>query len=193
MWAVCAYLRQDVVFSSWQALLLYLYNDFLEFAPLRSQRDVGRPDARAVATSPKSMYRLAAKVRPISGKKMSQAPHVRWQLGLEQLKDKSFIALREVLSKDNIVEELFSDFTWRCACSRAFAQTPPELNCAYRYPEVLQMETEVFHRYASEVSVQSALSEKFQEIAYGQLPHSSMVLSSLFKKFVGGPGGAIRK
>ncbi|KIP08393.1 hypothetical protein PHLGIDRAFT_117263 [Phlebiopsis gigantea 11061_1 CR5-6] len=143
-------------YRTWQALLLYLYNDSLEFAPLRSQRDVARPDARAVAASPKSMYRLAAK------------------LGLEQLKDKSFSALREVLSKENIVEELFSDFTWR-------------------YPEVLQMETEVFHRYASEVSVQTALSEKFQEIAYGQLPHSSMVLSSLFKKFVGAPGGAARK
>lgn len=53
----------------------------------------------------------------------------------------------------------------------------------YRYPEMLQMETEVFYRYSSERVVQIAMSEVFQDIAYGQLPHSSVVLDSIFKKF----------
>ena len=45
------------------------------------------------------------------------------------------------------------------------------------------METEIFYRHASNPVVQAAMSEKFQDIAYGQLPHSSVVLDSLFKKF----------
>lgn len=53
-----------------------------------------------------------------------------------------------------------------------------------RYPEILAMQTNVFYRYSSEVTVQTAMSETFQEIAYGQLPHSSIVLSSLFRRFV---------
>ena len=46
------------------------------------------------------------------------------------------------------------------------------------------MQTNVFYKYSSEATVQAAMSETLQEIAYGQLPHSSMVLSSLFKRFV---------
>ena len=46
------------------------------------------------------------------------------------------------------------------------------------------METDVFHRCASEPAVQNALQDKFQDIAYGQLPHSSVVLNSLFQKFI---------
>ena len=54
-----------IALYSWQALLLYLYNDHLEFTNLRSE---GRaPSAAAVGIaspqcSPKSMYRVAEKV-----------------------------------------------------------------------------------------------------------------------------------
>lgn len=50
----------------WQALLYYLYTDELVFAPLRSQgsRPVSSIDG-APPCSPKSMYRLACKVRLI--------------------------------------------------------------------------------------------------------------------------------
>lgn len=140
---------------TWQALLLYLYNDSLEFAPLRTQKEQRVISSEGVTCSPKSMYRLAAK------------------LELRELQSQCFTALEQALSKDNIVEELFSDFTWR-------------------YPEVLKMETEVFHRYASEPSVQNALQDKFQDIAYGQMPHSSVVLNSLFQRFIS-PSGAARK
>ena len=56
--------------------------------------------------------------------------------------------------------------------------------CIKRYPEILAMQTNVFYRYSTEATLQSALSETFQEIAYRQMPHSSIVLSSLFKRFV---------
>jgi hypothetical protein len=51
------------------------------------------------------------------------------------------------------------------------------------------METEVFHRSSSDPFVQGALQEKCQEIAYGLLPHSSVVLSSLFKTFISAASG----
>ncbi|KAI0694327.1 hypothetical protein BC835DRAFT_1349846 [Cytidiella melzeri] len=140
----------DSAHRTWQALLLYLYNDYIQFAPLRSE---GQPSRLLTfedpSCSPKSMYRLAAK------------------LGLENLKQKAYTAIEQALSKDNVVKELFSDFTWR-------------------YPEVLAMETNVFYKYSCEAVVQAAMSETFQDIARGQLPHSSVVLSSLFNRFVGG-------
>ncbi|KAF7792333.1 hypothetical protein EIP86_003369 [Pleurotus ostreatoroseus] len=86
------------------------------------------------------------------------------RLGLADLKQSAFEAIQRGLSRDNIVKELFSDFTWR-------------------YPEVLQMEAGVFFQHCTEPTIQAAMSETFQDIAYGQLPHSSVVLDSLFKKF----------
>ncbi len=58
------------------------------------------------------------------------------------------------------------------------------LPCADRYPDVLRTETEFFYSHSSDSVVQSRMSEIFQEIAYGQLPHSSVVLDALFKRFV---------
>ena len=52
-----------------------------------------------------------------------------------------------------------------------------------RYPDVLRMQTEIFYRHSTEPAVQAAMSETFEDIAYGLLPHSSVVLDSLFKKF----------
>ena len=65
---------------------------------------------------------------------------------------------------------------------RFICDTSTEL-MSCRYPEVLQMETEVFSCHCSEPAVQAAMSETFQDIAQGRLPHSSLVLDSLFKKF----------
>ncbi|KAI0342154.1 hypothetical protein BDW22DRAFT_1429642 [Trametopsis cervina] len=131
---------------TWQSLLLYLYNDYIEFAPLRSQRGHGvLLNPTGLSCSPKSMYRLATK------------------LGLEHLRQKAFQAIEQSLSKENIVKELFSDFTWR-------------------YPEILVMQTNVFYKHSCEAMVQKEMSETFQEIALGRLPHSSIVLSSLFNR-----------
>ncbi|KAI0093021.1 hypothetical protein BDY19DRAFT_902841 [Irpex rosettiformis] len=136
----------DSAHQTWQALLLYLYNDHIQFAPLRSEGQKTRqPDPANPSCSPKSMYRLASK------------------LGLENLRQQAFAAIESALTKDNIVKELFSDFAWR-------------------YPEILAMETNIFYRYSSEATVQTAMSQAFQDIAHGQLPHSSIILSSLFKR-----------
>lgn len=109
------------------------------------------------------------------------------QLGLDGLKQKSFAALTQALSRENIVHELFSDFTWRCVGPRASTGPGTLTNTPRRYPEVLKMQTDVFHRYSSDAGVQAAMAEKFKDIAYGQLPHSSVVLNSLFMRFIGAP------
>lgn len=47
----------------WQALLLYLYNDRISFAPLKSRLPKLKLSNDRAVCSPKSMYRLATKVR----------------------------------------------------------------------------------------------------------------------------------
>lgn len=62
---------QDGAHRTWRALVLYLYNDRVAFAPLRTEgRDHMHVDGQAC--SPKSMYRLADKVRRF---RMGWAPH----------------------------------------------------------------------------------------------------------------------
>lgn len=52
------------------------------------------------------------------------------QLGLDALKEKSFAALTQALSRENIVDELFSDFTWRCV-GRSTSPGPGTLTLKY--------------------------------------------------------------
>lgn len=59
------------------------------------------------------MYRLASKVRVLLYVSALALTCIAYQLGLEDLKQKAFIAIEQALTKDNIVKELFSDFTWR--------------------------------------------------------------------------------
>lgn len=49
----------------WQALIIYLYNDRVSFASLRSSQKGSSTSAKVVTCSPKSMYRLAARVSPL--------------------------------------------------------------------------------------------------------------------------------
>ncbi|KAG1854898.1 hypothetical protein F4604DRAFT_1685906 [Suillus subluteus] len=56
----------DTAFNTWQALLYYLYTDEIVFAPLRSQRsEIARHCSLdgPPPCSPKSMYRLACKIK----------------------------------------------------------------------------------------------------------------------------------
>ncbi|OAX36905.1 hypothetical protein K503DRAFT_801651 [Rhizopogon vinicolor AM-OR11-026] len=83
----------DTAFKTWQALLYYLYTGEIVFAPLRSQ-----PNRTATSgsldtlppCSPKSMYRLACKIK-----------HA-------ELQDKSFVAIRSSLTEHNVIQELSS-------------------------------------------------------------------------------------
>ncbi|KAG1896542.1 uncharacterized protein F5891DRAFT_1175124 [Suillus fuscotomentosus] len=77
---------------------LYLYTDKISFSPLKSQgppkTDAETPNpSTSWPCSPKSMYRLASKVR------------------LDSLRDQAFRAIRSSLDAGNILQELSSSFT----------------------------------------------------------------------------------
>ena len=59
------------------------------------------------------MYRLASKVRCTFVLLSVILNGTSNQLELENLKQQAFSAIELDLTKDNIVKELFSDFTWR--------------------------------------------------------------------------------
>lgn len=86
----------DTAFNTWQALLEYLYTDEIIFAHLRSQ---GSKTARrrslgeALPCSPKSMYRLACKIKH------------------DKLQAKALAAIRSSLNEHNVIQELSSSLT----------------------------------------------------------------------------------
>ncbi|TCD69277.1 hypothetical protein EIP91_008212 [Steccherinum ochraceum] len=145
----------DGAYKTWQALALYLYDpeDHIAFTPLRSfDRTplLSNTDHGEWRCSPKSMYRLAHKLK------------------LKDLQAKAQKHIEANLTADNIVHELFSDFTWR-------------------YQDILRMETDVFHQLHSRDTngvVDDAMEQIFERIAAGELPHSSGVLKSLFTSLV---------
>ncbi|KAG1752163.1 hypothetical protein EDB19DRAFT_1095255 [Suillus lakei] len=89
----------DTAFKTWQALLYYLYTDEIIFAPLRSQQ----PSPTTVhlsldgppPCSPKSMYRLACKIKH------------------DQLQTTALAAIRSSLTEHNVLQELSSSLTAR--------------------------------------------------------------------------------
>ncbi|KAI0789097.1 hypothetical protein C8Q75DRAFT_170861 [Abortiporus biennis] len=91
--------------KTWKALYFFLLTDHLKFAPLRSNL-VAATNEEAESKykdlpscSPKSMYRLADR------------------FGFVEAKRLAFSKFKSCLDEDNIVQELFSDFTWRGARS----------------------------------------------------------------------------
>ncbi len=95
--------------SSWKALLAYLYTQEISFASLKSNRISRTADKDAC--SPKSMYRLAVKVRnPGFKARFLLTSH---QADLGNLKEMAFESIRSQLTPSNIVAEVFSKFTHR--------------------------------------------------------------------------------
>jgi len=139
----------DGAFKTWQAMSLFLYTDSIEFDPLRSysasspQPPLKMTSVEQSPCSPKSMYRLADRLRLI------------------ELREQAQVSLKSYLTEANIVDELFSDFTWS-------------------YPEILGMESDVFYQHSTHPSVTSAMRRVFGRIAKGELPHSDVVLDVLF-------------
>ncbi|KAG1789703.1 uncharacterized protein HD556DRAFT_1538081 [Suillus plorans] len=91
-------LVRDAAFRTLKALLPYLYTDDISFSPLKSQEppkaDAETPNSSTSwPCSPKSMYRLASKVR------------------LDGLRDKAFCAIRSSLDAGSALQELSSSFT----------------------------------------------------------------------------------
>ncbi|PBK68077.1 hypothetical protein ARMSODRAFT_958594 [Armillaria solidipes] len=82
---------KDTAYTTWKALLTYLYTQEISFASLKSNGTSQTADKDAC--SPKSMYRLAVKA------------------GLGSLKKLAFESIRSQLTPSNIVAEVFSKFT----------------------------------------------------------------------------------
>ncbi|GBE90192.1 hypothetical protein SCP_1900410 [Sparassis crispa] len=151
-------LVKDGAHTTWQWLVFYIYTGQIGFAPLRSQgtrrRMVERERYRSeypqrpVLCSPKSMYRLADK------------------LGMDALKILAANDLRMKLSSENILDELFSQFTsW--------------------YPELLETQVESFCDNCIGSGILPALEQKISAIVAGRSPHADAALTRLFRAWVG--------
>jgi len=144
---------EDIAFNTWQSFVFYAYFEKVSFAPLRSQPNVmpkGKADWLAnmpqpPQCSPKSMYRLADK----------------YDLkGLRELAKKD---IKSKLSEDNILDELFSDFT-------------------SRYSEILELEIQhVKENDGIRAKIMEALPLWLAKVSAGELPNSADVLLSLFR------------
>ncbi|KAJ7159561.1 hypothetical protein C8R46DRAFT_814906, partial [Mycena filopes] len=85
---------KDTAFTTWKALIYYLYTRRVNFRPLKSEGpQEANSTVKGPTCSPKSMYRLADK------------------LGLEDLQGLALTAISSRLSETNILEEVFSSFT----------------------------------------------------------------------------------
>ncbi|KAJ7679676.1 hypothetical protein B0H17DRAFT_1077702 [Mycena rosella] len=82
----------DTAFTTWKALLYYLYTRRVNFRPLKSEGPHGST-VNSPTCSPKSMYRLADK------------------LGLEDLQALALASISSRLDEHNILQEVFSSFT----------------------------------------------------------------------------------
>ncbi|KAH9938931.1 hypothetical protein B0H21DRAFT_757574 [Amylocystis lapponica] len=148
---------KDMAFKTWQAFMFYTYLGKVEFAPLRSQAGTTRKEKghwqadlyKPPQCSPKSMYRLADKY------------------DLKDLKELAKNDIKQKLTEDNILVELFSDFT-------------------SSYSEILELEIQ-FIRDNSGVRTKllASIPQWLESVAAGNLPGSADVLISLFKNLVG--------
>ncbi|KAJ7083874.1 hypothetical protein C8R44DRAFT_903564 [Mycena epipterygia] len=161
---------KDTAFTTWKALLYYLYTRRVNFRPLRSEG----PKELAVhgpACSPKSMYRLADKA--------SDTIHCRFrcmlinniftaQLGLDELQALALAAISARLSEGNILEEMFSSFT-------------------SVYPVIQELEVGVLTSNFSE-KASEGLKDMTQKICDGEKPYSAETLFMVMRKM-----GAVKK
>ncbi|KAG2347135.1 hypothetical protein BDR05DRAFT_996908 [Suillus weaverae] len=88
----------DTAFKTWQALLYYLYTNEIIFAPLRSQASSTTKHSslnEPPPCSPKSMYRLACKIKH------------------DGLQTEALAAIRSSLTERNVLQEFSSSLTSR--------------------------------------------------------------------------------
>lgn len=168
----------------WQALILYLYSGDIKFLPLKSERTASQSTAVVEGDqlyqpcSPKSMYRLAVKVS--DGPNMLACIfHSFEKLGLDDLKNLAFKSIRTGLSKSNILDEAFSEFTSRWVILKWCRR---DAQIFLRYPPILEMEVNILSEHFNSPEVLKAFPAKFKSVAEGKLPHSSTILTSLFQK-----------
>jgi hypothetical protein len=119
------------------------------------------------------MYRLAEKVLPhwsyISDEYLS---HLNVQLGLEELQQLSFQAIRAGLSAANILPEAFSRFS-------------------ARYAAISEMEVDLLvSEHYDSPAVAAAFTRTMGSVVEGEMPHAAGVLGSIFERLArrGRPG-----
>ncbi|CAL1713800.1 unnamed protein product [Somion occarium] len=145
----------DCAATTWQALLFYIYTGEIRFAPLRSQGEDVRAQARTQhkdtkleeppLCSPKSMYRLADKY------------------GFEDLKQRAANDIQSKLTPGGILDEVFSKFS-------------------SKYPEVLQAQLDFLHMSGLKSSDFTPLLEaKLNEIIHPDHLHTANVLKYLLQ------------
>lgn len=109
------------------------------------------------------------------------------QLGLEELENLSFRAIRAGLSEANILEEVFSRFTSRYLHPLlpfpSISSNASGTLVLRRYPVLQDMEVDMLCKeYYTSPAVAGAFSQMMQPVAGGDLPHSASVLTSIFEK-----------
>ncbi|KAF9647698.1 hypothetical protein BDM02DRAFT_3187774 [Thelephora ganbajun] len=146
---------QDVAFLIFQAFLLYLYTDDIEFASFGSKTNRKTRAAEIVSLapncvprpSPKSIYRLADKY------------------GVPALKSIALREIKEALGQCDAIQETFGRF-------------------ASHYPEMLRMHVENLASILTKVDsgeAQGQLNERLQAFVEGEIDHTSEAFSSLWR------------
>ncbi|KAI0766536.1 hypothetical protein BC629DRAFT_892297 [Irpex lacteus] len=140
--------HQEVIYApfgaarTWRALVLYLYDGNISFSPLQTSPTRSKCQGDT-SCSPKSMYHLAKK------------------LELNELATVCKEAIITDLCPANIIDELFSDFTWR-------------------HREILDREVLVFMKHSQDDRVRLYLKQALKDMALGKLSRRDIVLSALF-------------
>ncbi|KAG8213997.1 hypothetical protein J3R82DRAFT_10747 [Butyriboletus roseoflavus] len=142
-------LVKGVAYKTWLSYIYFRYTGQVSFLPLKSAHGSSkeRPNDpnKPPRCSPKSMYRLAAK------------------LGDERMKELAFRAIREGLSKDNIVEEALSWFT-------------------AQYPIITEYEVDRVSEHRKSPEVSSAIKLQLKTVSLGEKPWAYGALIAIMEK-----------
>ncbi|KAI0789108.1 hypothetical protein C8Q75DRAFT_807217 [Abortiporus biennis] len=141
--------------KTWKALYFFLLTDQLNFAPLRSTRKPTHEPAGSECNeddsppscSAKSMYWLADTFNFVEAKRLALA------------------AIKASLNQYNVVQELFSDFTWR-------------------YPDILQIALETYKIYLGDPQVELAMADHSALVVRRKQEHLIRVLVGIHTTLV---------
>ncbi|KAF9642233.1 hypothetical protein BDM02DRAFT_3264538 [Thelephora ganbajun] len=172
--------RQSTNIPSFQAFLLYLYTDDIEFASFGSKANRKTRAAEMVSLapncvprpSPKSIYRLADKVSSLTSYCKTFRLTVATQYDVPALKSIALREIKEALEQCDAIRETFGRF-------------------ASHYPEILRMHVENLASILIKVDseeVQGQLNERLQAFSEGEIDHASEAFSSLWRTLTCGGG-----
>ncbi|KAF9445917.1 hypothetical protein P691DRAFT_777242 [Macrolepiota fuliginosa MF-IS2] len=142
-----AFAINGTAYQTWKAFIFYAYTNKIHFNSLKSQENEPSPaDSQNLGCSPKSMYRLAD------------------YAGMQTLKDISREGIRDRLSSENIVQELFSSFT-------------------YKHQELIDMEVDFLIDNMSP-HVAREFDNILQLVILGVKPHCYRVLAFVIRSYL---------